>query len=239
MENLPLFLSDYYYNRTPYVTGTSVLAIKYKDGVLMACDTLACYGSTKRYKSIQRMKLVGKFTVVGFTGELSDFDYISTLLDELEMTDFCQDDECPRTPKEIYNYLVRVMYNRRNKFDPLWNSLVISGWDYVEEKPFLGCVGMIGQHYVDDHVATGFGNHLARPLFRESWKEEMTEQEAEKLLKSALLSCVMRDKQMMNKFQLSKITADGPGEISEPFAIDTRWGYENYVNPTKYAPGAW
>ena len=54
----------------------------------------------------------------------------------------------------------------------------------------------------------------------------MTEQEAEKLLKSALLSCVMRDKQMMNKFQLSKITADGPGEISEPFAIDTRWGSE-------------
>ena len=221
------------------MTGTSVLAVKYKDGVLMACDTLACYGSTKRYKSIQRMKLVGKYTVVGFTGELSDFDYISTLLDELEMTDFCQDDECPRTPKEIYNYLVRVMYNRRNKFDPLWNSLVISGWDYVEKKPFLGCVGMIGQHYVDDHVATGFGNHLARPLFRESWKEEMTEQEAEKLLKSALLSCLMRDKQMMNKFQLSKITADGPGEISEPFAIDTRWGYENYVNPTKYAPGAW
>ena len=109
------------------MTGTSVLAVKYKDGVLMACDTLACYGSTKRYKSIQRMKLVGKYTVVGFTGELSDFDYISTLLDELEMTDFCQDDECPRTPKEIYNYLVRVMYNRRNKFDPLWNSLVISG----------------------------------------------------------------------------------------------------------------
>ena len=105
------------------MTGTSVLAIKYKDGVLMACDTLACYGSTKRYKNIERMKIVGKHTVVGFTGELSDFDYISTLLDELEMTDFCHDDDCPRTPKEIYNYLVRVMYNRRNKFDPLWNSL--------------------------------------------------------------------------------------------------------------------
>ena len=56
----------------------------------------------------------------------------------------------------IYNYLVRVMYNRRNKFDPLWNSLVISGWDCGEET-VLGCVGMIGQHYVDDHVAAGSG----------------------------------------------------------------------------------
>ena len=67
---------------------------------------------------------------------------------------------------------------------------------------------------------------LARPLFRESWKEDMTEQEAEKLLKSALLSCVMRDKMMMNKFQLSKVTADGPGEISSRLRLkrggDTR-----------------
>jgi 20S proteasome subunit beta 7 len=41
----------------PYVTGTSVLALKYKDGVLMACDTLGSYGSTKRYKSVERMKV--------------------------------------------------------------------------------------------------------------------------------------------------------------------------------------
>jgi 20S proteasome subunit beta 7 len=26
-------------NRYPYVTGTSVIALKYKDGVIMACDT--------------------------------------------------------------------------------------------------------------------------------------------------------------------------------------------------------
>ena len=30
-------------------------------------------------------------------------------------------------PKEIHAYLTRVMYNRRNKFDPLWNSLVLGG----------------------------------------------------------------------------------------------------------------
>lgn len=30
-------------------------------------------------------------------------------------------------PKEVHNYLTRVMYNRRNKFEPLWNSLVLGG----------------------------------------------------------------------------------------------------------------
>lgn len=43
------------HTKYPYVTGTSVLAIKYKDGILMAADTLAAYGSTKRYKSTERV----------------------------------------------------------------------------------------------------------------------------------------------------------------------------------------
>jgi hypothetical protein len=30
-------------------------------------------------------------------------------------------------PREIHAYLTRVMYSRRNKFDPLWNSLVLGG----------------------------------------------------------------------------------------------------------------
>jgi len=34
-----LFLPLFDINRYPYVTGTSVIALKYKDGVIMACDT--------------------------------------------------------------------------------------------------------------------------------------------------------------------------------------------------------
>lgn len=67
----------------PYVTGTSVLAIKYKEGVMVACDTLGAYGSTKRYKSIERIKRVNDHVVIAASGEISDFQYILRLLDEL------------------------------------------------------------------------------------------------------------------------------------------------------------
>ena len=62
------------------------------------------------------------------------------------------------TAWEIHAYLCRVMYNRRNKFDPLWNSLVIMGCK--NGRSFLSTVGMIGQHYEDSHLAAGFGNHM-------------------------------------------------------------------------------
>lgn len=78
------------------------------------CDA-GSYGSTKRYKSFQRVRKVNEATVIGAGGELSDFQYIMQLLDELTTQDFTTDDKIELNPKEIYAYLSRVLYNRRNK----------------------------------------------------------------------------------------------------------------------------
>ncbi|KAG7531716.1 hypothetical protein FFLO_04158 [Filobasidium floriforme] len=39
----------------PLVTGTSVLGLKYADGIMLAADNLASYGSLARFKDIQRL----------------------------------------------------------------------------------------------------------------------------------------------------------------------------------------
>ncbi len=183
------------------------------------------------------MKVVNSTTIIGFTGELSDFDYIMTLLNELSTTDFCEDDGKELSPMEIHSYLTRVMYNRRNKFDPLWNSLVVAG--VKNGRIFLGMVGMIGQHYEDSHIAAGFGNHVARPLFREKHSDDMSEEDARTLMESCLKACVMRDKSMMNKFQIAKVEEGKAPEISEPFSVATEWNLRSYHNPTEFAPGCW
>jgi len=67
----------------PIVTGASVLAITYKDGVMMISDTLASYGSMARYKSVQRIAKVNDGAIVGASGEFSDFQYIKDLLEDL------------------------------------------------------------------------------------------------------------------------------------------------------------
>ena len=132
----------------PYVTGTSILGITYADGVLIACDTLAAYGSTKRYKSFERLTKVNSSCVVGAGGELSDFQQICKMLDELDTEDFCQDDGHTLSPGEVFSYLTRVMYQRRNKFDPLWNSVVVGGV-MPDGSKFLGNVSMIGALFLE------------------------------------------------------------------------------------------
>lgn len=220
----------------PIVTGTSVLATTYKDGILIACDTLASYGSTKRYKSIDRMHKVNDSVIVAASGEISDFTHMMKLVDELSTEDFCSDDGISITPKETHAYLSRVIYNRRNKFDPLWNSVIVGG--FHDGLPFLGTIGMIGTNYTDAHVATGFGNHLARPIFRERHSPDMDEEAATKMLHDALKVCYYRDKQSINKFKLAKVTKDG-ATISEPFSLDVKWDYAHFQNPALNATGTW
>lgn len=222
--------------RYPYVTGTSVLGVTYKDGILMAADTLGSYGSTKRYKSFSRLSKVNDCCVIGAGGELSDYQYIMKLLEELVNEDFCMDDGHKMRPLEVHSYLSRVLYNRRNKFDPLWNSLVIGG--VQNGRPFLGTVGMIGTNYTDVTIATGFGNHLARPILRERHRPDMDEREALELLHDCLRVLYYRDKNSINKFQVAKVSEAGV-EISEPFALDTKWDYKLFQNPSARAPGTW
>ena len=115
------------HTKQPIVTGTSVLAVKYKDGVMMACDTLGSYGTLAKYKDLRRIKEVNAQCLLGAGGEYSDFQYIGGLLDELRQDDVNLADGFTMSPAEIFSYLRVVLYNRRSKFNPLWNNLVVAG----------------------------------------------------------------------------------------------------------------
>ncbi|OQS04261.1 proteasome subunit beta [Thraustotheca clavata] len=222
--------------QSPIVTGTSVIAIKYRDGVLMAADTLGSYGSMARFTDSRRILKVHDTTLVGAGGELSDFQYLSDHLDQMATDDFNNDDKNQLTAPELFHYLQRVLYHRRNKFDPLWNTLLIAGMDKGE--PFLGQVTMIGNAFTGNYLATGFGHHLATPLLRNEWRADLTEEEGRKLLEKCLRVCYYRDCRTMNRFIIGRVNAEGSA-ISEPYALDTKWDYASFVAPKSGTGSSW
>ena len=54
-------------------TGTSVIAVKYKGGVVMATATMGHYGGLARYPDLQRVIRVNETTVLGYSGDIADF----------------------------------------------------------------------------------------------------------------------------------------------------------------------
>ncbi len=82
-------------------------------------DFSASYGSLARFKDIKRLYPVGNNTVIGAGGDISDFQYIQKMLDELMIDEITQQDGHTLGPAEIHEYLSQVMYARRTKMNPL------------------------------------------------------------------------------------------------------------------------
>jgi len=210
------------------VTGTSVLGIRYKDGVMIAADTLCSYGSMAKYKDARRLVSVNSNTLVGGGGEYSDFQAITELLERNALEDRCtsdslyEEDEGEGCAREVWNYLRVVMYNRRNKMNPLWNDLVVAGFSKGGD-PFLGYVDKIGTTYEDTFIATGFGSYLALPLMREKYRPDLEEGEARALLEDCMRVLFYRDCRALNRIQIAKATKADGVLISDPYEIETDW----------------
>ncbi|KAJ2453534.1 Proteasome subunit beta type-7 [Coemansia sp. RSA 2336] len=212
----------------PMITGTSVVAFKYKDGIMMGADCLASYGSMARFRNENRFMQVGN-TLVGASGDISDFQYMKHKLEDLLTSEYDMDDEQNLGTKSVYKYMSNVMYGRRNQFDPLWNAYVVGGIDNGEA--FLGYANLFGTTYQSDCIATGFGAHLAIPILRkrvEGRVNEISEEEAVKILDDCMRVLLYRDCRAFNRQRRAKVTAQGV-EISEPYALETDWSIADRV----------
>ena len=74
---------------------------------------------------------VNDSTVLGAGGEISDLQFILNMLDDLRTEDYCADDGQSLSSQELYSYLSRVMYNRRNKCVPCLCCSFTGGFSIV------------------------------------------------------------------------------------------------------------
>ncbi|KII84727.1 hypothetical protein PLICRDRAFT_126612 [Plicaturopsis crispa FD-325 SS-3] len=219
------FSAGVQHTQQPIVTGTSVLAIKYKDGIMLAADNLASYGSLARFKDVQRLHPVGNNTIIGAGGDMSDFQYIQSILDDLMVEEFTAHDGHNLGPAEIHEYLAQVMYGRRSKMNPLWNSLIVGG--FKDGQRFLAYVDLLGTTYTASTLATGYGSYIAQPLLRkavEGREDTLTEDEARKIIQESMRVLYYRDARSLNKYQIATITAAGP-TISDSQQSETEWSF--------------
>ncbi|EFC45767.1 proteasome subunit beta [Naegleria gruberi] len=198
---------------------------------MLCSDTLGSYGSLARFRSVERLRKVGNNTLIGASGEYSDFQYIVDLLEKLVDKDFCADDKIETQPKAIFQYLVRIMYNRRNKFNPLWNTLIVAG--VKDGKSFLGYTDLLGSNFEDDTMASGYGAYLAKPILRKFLDEKggdvnnITEQEAKDVLEKCMKVLYYRDARSINKIQIA--TANETGlNVTEPYSLQTEWAFKGF-----------
>jgi len=207
----------------PVTTGTSVIGLKFDGGVAIAADMLGSYGSLARYPGISRMVKINDTTVLGASGDIADLQALKEELESMMLQNDIQDDGHQYTPEAIFAFLRMLLYHRRNKFDPLWNILVVAG--YNDDKPFLGYIDKIGSAYIDDSITTGYGSHMARPLIRKALDAQdakLSKVDAVKLLMECMKILYYRDARAINKFEIAIVTNDGV-VVETDMNAETNW----------------
>lgn len=208
--------------------------MKFAGGVMLAADTLGSYGSLARFTELRRIRAVGKNALIGAGGEYSDFQSIMDILSEVVTSEHELDDGAKLGAKEMHSYLTRIMYGKRNKGNPLYNTIVMAGYREGSEEngggAFLGYIDPIGTAFSEDYTATGFGAYLALPIIRDRYRPGMSEEEAKAVLEDCLRVLWYRDTRALNKIQIATITASGP-KISEPYSLTAKWDYKSFVTP--------
>lgn len=210
----------------PMVTGSSIIGMQCVDGIVLASDTLASYGSLARFRQISRFHKATDHCVLGFGGDISDFQELQDTLDQETNKEYCCDDGHVLSPRAIHQMLARIMYNRRSKMDPLWNHIIVGG--VRDGKPMLGLVNLVGTHFETQVIATGFGEYLALPLLRKAYREDITVEEGKKILEDIMKVLFYRDARTIDRIEIASVTEKG-AEVSKPFKLQTEWNYKAFV----------
>ncbi|XP_063296301.1 proteasome subunit beta type-4 [Pelobates fuscus] len=212
----------------PMVTGTSVLGVKFDGGVIIAADMLGSYGSLARFRNISRLMKVNSCTMLGASGDYADYQYLKQVIDQMIIDEELLGDGHSYSPKAMHSWLTRVMYNRRSKMNPLWNTVVIGG--LYKGESFLGYVDKLGVAYEAPTIATGFGAYLAQPLMREvlESKPSLTKDEARALVERCMKVLYYRDARSYNRYEIATVTESGV-EIEGPLSSETNWEIANLI----------
>lgn len=61
---------------------------------------------------------------------------------------------------------------------------------------------MKGVHFEDNYVASAFASHLALPLLRDGWHENLSFEDGVRLLEDCMRVLLCRDRTAVNKLQV-------------------------------------
>lgn len=182
-------------------TGTTILGIVCKDGIVMAGDRRASMGGGLIfYKDSQKVKLINDYLVFSGCGSSTEIQKISKLLGaELRLKEL-KTKKKP-TVKQAASLLSHIQAQA--------SAFIISGLDENGEMSLYEVTGGYLKESKDYATSLGSGMQYVLGLFERQYKKGLSVQEGIDLAKEALKSSTQRDAASGNGIDIFTITKDG------------------------------
>lgn len=198
-------------------SGTSILGIVCKDGIVMAADRRATAGNLIMSKNTKKAVKLNDYLVVSGTGMASDIDMLQKVVTaELRIKELRS--KTRPTVKEAANLISMMSYRNIRQFStiPSIAGTLIAGFneDGTTELFTIEPAGSIAK--VEDYDANfSSGMPFILGLLERQYKKEMTVKQGADLALEALKASTQRDVGSGNGVDIFTITKQGINQVVE------------------------
>ncbi len=172
--------------------GGTIAAIAGKDFVLVGVTHGAALGRSfmiSRRGAKRMFKLYDRI-LVAYTGLYGGFQHVNSMLETYLKADYYKYKIVP-TVKRVSSTLSAILYSDRFKFpNPI--EAIVAGFNPDRSGPELYVVGSLGELIPEKYAATGDGFEIALAVLESQYKEDLSLEEAKKILYSALKTAAAR-----------------------------------------------
>lgn len=192
-------------------TGTTILGIVCKDGVVMAADRQATLGNIVAHKKEQKVFPVNDYLIISGCGIAADIRRVPKVLAaELKLKELKS--RSRPTVKQASSLLAHMNYSgiRQPSTIPQQAGFLLAGFNEDNSVELYTLEPAGGVIKVEDYDANfGSGMPFVLGLLERQYKEDMTIKECVELAKEALKSSTQRDTASGYGIDIFTITKDG------------------------------
>jgi len=190
-------------------TGTTTLALKCKDGIVLAADTRVTAGFYIAHKHGRKIFSIRPNIAVTIAGVVAD---AQVLLDQVKyhLNLFENLYQKKLTVKAVANYLSNVLYSHR--LLPFITEMIIAGRDNTGFHIYK--LDPLGSIIEDKYVVSGSGSLVAVGVLESRYSDNLNKEEGVKLAMEALLAAMKRDIGSGDNFIVAVIDEEGYHELT-------------------------
>lgn len=198
-------------------TGTTILGIVCKDGIVMASDRQSTAGTMIYSKNSKKTVQVNDYLIISGTGMVSDIKRVEKLLPaELKLKELKS--KSRPTIKQAANLLSNILYSgiRQPSVIPMQAGFLLGGFNEDGSTELYSIEPAGSATEVEDYDANfGSGMPYVLGLLERQYKKDMTVKEGVELAKEAVKSSTQRDIGSGFGIDVFTITKSGISKVVE------------------------
>jgi len=196
-------------------TGTSILGMVCKEGIVMAADRRATAGNLVMIKNAKKVVKINEYLVVSGTGMSSDIDMLQKIVAaELRLKEL-RSKQRP-TVKEAANLIGNIAYRniRQPTMIPFIAGTLVAGYNEDGTTELYSVEPAGSAEKIEDYDANfSSGMPFILGLLERQYKKDMNLKEGVELASEALKSSTQRDVGSGNGIDIFTVTKEGIAQV--------------------------